>query len=197
MVLAKDLDDVLTGQFNDGACSSVCCKLDCCLYCLCPALAICYQRKRILNITGEPYICCGGTFPFCGFDKPCNEVCLIGEVLCCSLSASAANRFYVQTRFNKKNTGCDDCLRIFHCCLTIECAIARCCCNVAKEKEYLCKAGAVTHPCGHCQQEQELKSIQRTPYTAPPVAVIGLLPKHFSNAGIQLAEAPRQLLIPH
>lgn len=197
MVLPKDVDDVLTGEFTNDACSSSCCKLDCCFYVCCPAIAVCQQRKRILEISGEPYICCGGTFPFCGFDKPANDICLIGEVYCCLAPAGAANRFYFQTRFNKKNTGCDDFLRICHCCLTIECAIARFCCDIPKEKEYLCKAGACTHPCGHCQQAEELKSIRNTPYTAPPVAVIGLLPNHFSNAGVHLAEAPRQMLIPH
>lgn len=196
MVLPQDIDDVLTGEFEKGACASSCCTLGCWgMLCFQPCV-IAFQRQRILSITGEPYICFGGTWPFCGFDQPTNEFCLVLEVVCCAAKAQAANRFYVQTRFNKKNTGCDNCLRIFHCCPTIECAVARLCCDIPKEKEYLYKAGYVTHPCGHCQQEVELDRLRTVPYSAPPVAVIEKLPEHFSKAGVHLAEAPRQMLIP-
>jgi len=196
MVLSERVDSVLTGEFETDACKSTCCTLGCIgFFCFQPCV-IAFQRQRILSITGEPYICCGGTWPFCGFDEPTHELCIIGEVLWFPCRAAAANRFLVQTRFNRRNTGCDNCLRIFHCIPTIECAIARCCCNVSKEKEYLYKAGYVSHPCGHCQQEMELNRIRNMPYSAPPVPVIEILPEHFSKAGVHLADAPRQMLIP-
>jgi hypothetical protein len=196
MVLSQEIDDALTGEFATDACGASCCTMACCIHACCPIFAIVSQRKRILSITGEPYVCCGGTWPFCGFDKPANDACLFVEGCCLPVKADAANRFYVQTRFNRKNTGCDNCLRIFHCIPTIECAIARLCCDIPKEKEYLYKAGLVGHPCGHCQQAKELDLIANAPYTSPPIAMIEILPTHFSNAGVHLAEAPRQMLIP-
>lgn len=118
------------------------------------------------------------------------------------MTAIAANRFYVQTRFNKRNTGLDDCLRIFHCCIHIEFAIClKPICGCTREQESLCKAGAVPCICHHCQNAIEIEGMEFPSrgdpligggYKVPPTAVIEELPDHFANVGIRLAVAPIQ-----
>ena len=45
----------------------------------------------------------------------------------------------------------------------------------------------------HCQQAQELDYIMDNyQYICPPPSVIALLPTHFANHGVHLAEAPTQ-----
>eukprot|EP00392_Amoebophrya_sp_AT5.2_P006161 g6171.t1 len=87
-----------------------------------PCVAVYTQRKELLQVTGEPYVCCGGMFP-CGPCKdPQDESCLFCESSkylpemppqkcrfaplqfceagCCPYCGIVGNRYLVQTRFS-------------------------------------------------------------------------------------------------
>jgi hypothetical protein len=158
------------------------------------ACAIHGQRRDLLAATGEPYVMCAGTFPCCGFDKPCPECCLWTEACCCAGNAMAGNRFMTQTRFNLKNSGCDSCLRVCHICTSIECCVARICCDCSKETENLCKAGSCVCPCTHCQNAVEINQRRKKgQYKGPPAAMVDALPEHFDIRGISHVSAPVQM----
>merc|ERR1719476_546351 len=75
------------------------------------------QRAQILDTIHEPYVCCGGMFPCCCLAEPQDRCCIALEACCCPSLAVAANRFLIQTRFDRKNTECDDCI-LWLACLT-------------------------------------------------------------------------------
>mmetsp|Transcript_103512 Transcript_103512/g.163448 ORF Transcript_103512/g.163448 Transcript_103512/m.163448 type:complete len:205 (+) Transcript_103512:67-681(+) len=94
-----------------------------CAYgCCCPWCFTYQQRKELLELTGEPYVCCGGICSACScipfLSEPQNENCLIPEVCCCLGMAVSGNRFMLQTRFLKMNDPCDDCIMCCSACLS-------------------------------------------------------------------------------
>ena len=194
MPLPGAINRHLTGEFASGLCGSACSDCYSCLYfCYCGPCAVYTQRQRILEITGEPYIMCGGLWPCCGFQHPAPKACLAVEVVCCIGHAVAANRFLVQTRFNKKNTGCEDCLRIFNICVSCDFFLLRLCGLCSKEEEMLVKASICIPVCAHCQNDDVISQMAKNrSYIAPKQEVIGELPKHFERAGIRVEAAPVQ-----
>mmetsp|Transcript_32536 Transcript_32536/g.87271 ORF Transcript_32536/g.87271 Transcript_32536/m.87271 type:complete len:196 (-) Transcript_32536:66-653(-) len=78
--------------------------------CCCPVCFAYSQRKEILEVTGEDYICCGGMYPCGMLGEPCNENLLFVEVCCCTGCAVGGNRWMLQSRFLKQNDACDDCI---------------------------------------------------------------------------------------
>lgn len=130
MELKKDL----TGEWEVGLLETpmkhpgICCPVAICFPCGASYFA-CQQRKKILELTGEPYVCCGDGL--CGFFKAEKnpkdvEHEMLAEACCCLLIAVQTNRFYIQTRFNKKDTECDhrlmcieECLWTFACVLRL------------------------------------------------------------------------------
>jgi hypothetical protein len=191
MPLPKDLDRHLTGEFSKGLCASMCYSPQSVLcFCVCPLVALHTQRKRMLRITREPYVCCAGLWPCCGCNKPKSDLCLIGEVCACPGLALAGNRFMVQTRLNKKNTGCDNCLQCFQCCVGLECMIARLCCDCSAEDENLRKSTVCVCTESHCQNDAEIDIMLEKGflYHSPPTGLIQELPAHFSRLALALEQ---------
>ena len=194
MPLPGAINRHLTGSFDHGLCASPCLDpFECCFAFACFPWAVVTQRRRILEITGEPYIMCSGLWPCCGFEKPKPLLCLFVEGLCCPAHALAANRFLIQTRFNKKNTGCENFLRIGNLCVACQCCLPRVfgCCS--KEKEMLMKSATCIPICAHCQNALVISQVSKSrAYIAPKQEVIAELPDHFAQAGIRLEYAPVQ-----
>jgi hypothetical protein len=129
MELKKDL----TGEWEVGLMETpmkypmICCPVFVTFPCCGAAFFACQQRKKILELTGEPYICCGNGL--CGFFKTEKnpkdaEMDMLIESCCCTLMAVQTNRFYIQTRFNKKDTECDERLMCIEECLwTFACVL--------------------------------------------------------------------------
>lgn len=79
--------------------------------CCCPVCFVYQQRKQLLELTNEKYICCGGMYPCGPLGQPCDEMpwlCL--EACCCTGCAVGGNRWMLQSRFLKQNDACDDCI---------------------------------------------------------------------------------------
>ena len=185
MPLPTDLNRHLTGEFAHDQCSSLCQHpASCCIYFCFPSCAIYDQRSQILRITGEPYVCCGGAWPFCGCDQPRASKCLVCESFCCGGMALAANRFLVQTRFNKKNTTMDKLFSVFHICISLDCVVGRVCCECSKERENLCKSVQCACATSHCQIAAELEAMKKAGYvyTGPKSGIRDELPVHFLAA---------------
>ena len=197
MPLSEKLNNQLTGDFKHGqccACTTVPIKFIWCI--ICPGCAAAHQRFQILRMTREPYVCCGGLIPVCGLDKPRSESCVFLECIICCPETFAANRFLVQTRFNKRNSGCWDFSgTICHTCVSVQCEIARLCCDIPQEREELAKARSCCCPCGYCQNSIELDMIEarKKRYSGPPPAMIQSLPRHFANIGITGPGTPVQV----
>ncbi len=100
----------------------------------------------------------------------------------------------VQTRFNKRNSGLDNLLKIFHCFVGAGAHVGRLCGTCSPEQENVCKAACCVCPTTYCQDAAEIESMkeQGIGYHAPPVGVIAELPVHFENAGLRLMTAPKQ-----
>ena len=112
------------------------------------------------------------------------------ECLFCCPHMISANRFLVQTRFNKRNSGCwDFCGKCGHVFPAIACEVARLCSDVPREREELAMAASCCCPCNYCQNAIELDIIEskKKKYTGPPQAMILALPQHFAN--IRIASA--------
>jgi hypothetical protein len=194
MPLPNDIDRHLTQDFRHNECMSACLNpVDCCFNINCAPCSIYTQRRRILDITGEPYIMCGGTCPCCGFEKPRPVCCLVWEAFCCTGAALAGNRFLVQTRFNRRNTSIQNCLSIFHVCVSLEFMCLRLCFDCSKERENLYKAGCCVGCCSHCQNVEAIDDFQKSGYIAPLPGLIRELPEHFGQVGFTLADAPAQV----
>jgi len=196
MVLPDDINRHLEGEFKHGPCGSCChAPCSCCLFCIFPQCAVCIQRQRILAVTGEPYVCCGGLVPCCGCDSECPKCCICCEAFLCTNTAVAANHFYVQTRFGLKNNGCDGCLQCFNCCVSVPVCCCRVCCDVSKETENLLKASLCVCPVTHCMNAVEIREYElgHKQYAGPPAAVVMELPRLFAKVGVRVADAPVQM----
>lgn len=136
------------------------------------------QRLQILEVTGEPYVCCGGMIPCCCLGEPQDKCCVALEACCCPSLAVAGNRFLIQTRFDRHNTACDDCLLWFTCLCSWAVCIAECAgCDVPEgiENAVDCLKIAVDG-CMLAQQQVEIDFVQKMGYTGPNPAIMGLLP---------------------
>lgn len=198
MVLPDDIDRHLEGEFLHSECTSCClAPLSCAFCCLFPPWGVCIQRQRILHITGEPYICCGGLTACCGCDFKCPKICALFEAMFCMSFAMAANHFYVQTRFGLKNTRTDRCLQCQHCFVSVPLSCCRACCEVSKESENLLKSAICAVPLTHCMNAVELReyTLGHKHYTGPPAGIVGELPRLFERVGVvsKIATAPVQM----
>ena len=104
LVYAKNL----TENWQIGLFNTACYNPKTCLYsCFCPSCKAYSQRKELLELTREPYVFAGGMCASsccCGCNKPCNQMWLCCEAICCVPFAISGNRFIIQTRFNRRNT---------------------------------------------------------------------------------------------
>lgn len=210
MPLPNRLNSVLTGEFKHGLIGSMCAYPgECCFFTFCAPCAIWQQRKRIMHVAGEPYLCCAG---LCCFRTACcPKCCLYIETLACPCLAHASNRFLVQTRFNKKNSTLENILRPFNCFIdVINCTTSLYCwmaypsslCPYATdhpdaklcstETAQLCKATCCIPVCTHCQNVEAISEAEEAVFKGPPRAIVDAIPEHFSRVESNLAKAPAQ-----
>lgn len=186
MPVKKEAAQALTGQWSIGLFESPCknpgcfCAGYCCLCC-----AAYKQREELLEITGEPYVCCAGMLPCGPLGKPQDKNCLICESFCCPGMATAGNRFMVQTRFDKMNTPCDDYIIIFTCIFSWAVCIGRMILGdmIPEELEHAADCLVmIVNGCMHAQQDYEIKEIKKSGYSGPPAAVLEALAQTQPNA---------------
>jgi len=151
------------------------------------------QRLKILDVIGEPYVCCGGMFPCGPLGEPQDRTCVWAEACCCPGLALGANRFLIQTRFDRENTPCDDCI-LWTICLAqwavciLECAGV----DVPDEIENLvdCMRMAV-NGCMLAQQQVEIELVEQTGYNGANPAIMGALPP-FQQQLLSSGKPPQQ-----
>lgn len=178
MPVKKEAAQALTGQWKIGMFEAPCkAPVPFCFGCLCTCCAAQSQREKLLNYTGEPYICCAGLFPCGPLGQPQDRGCLWLEACCCPGMALSGNRFMIQTRFDRMNTACDDCIITFTCIFVWAIMILRCFIDIPDELENLADCLIMTvNGCMHSQQHIELEEITKAPYGGPSPGVLGMLP---------------------
>eukprot|EP00746_Dinoflagellata_sp_MGD_P009222 gnl/MRDRNA2_/MRDRNA2_118649_c0_seq1.p1 gnl/MRDRNA2_/MRDRNA2_118649_c0~~gnl/MRDRNA2_/MRDRNA2_118649_c0_seq1.p1 ORF type:complete len:177 (+),score=14.09 gnl/MRDRNA2_/MRDRNA2_118649_c0_seq1:2-532(+) len=155
------------------------------------------QRKQLMEVTGEPYICFGGMGPGCPCCPTEQEVpCLCIESFCFPQIALSANRYIIQTRFGLQDTQCDECLFTLTSCLACCANCAQCLrclrdcfgfdipgglddCLIDHADEITQCANVVilsVSCCMFAQQEAEIAEIRASGYNRPSEALISLLP---------------------
>mmetsp|Transcript_6370 Transcript_6370/g.13920 ORF Transcript_6370/g.13920 Transcript_6370/m.13920 type:complete len:202 (-) Transcript_6370:159-764(-) len=160
-----------------------------CCGAFCPWCTACRQREEILELIGEPYVCCGGGCPCCGLNKPCPDgmdtCCLVAEVICCPIIAVTTNRYYIQTRFGRENSACDDYIitytAVLQCISCILSCVAACCFPELRDVAELVAfcadlAQCCCLGCMYAQQDTELDYVSQFPYNGPPGHIRHLLP---------------------
>lgn len=91
--------------------------------------------------------------------------------------ALSGNRFFIQTRFDKENTPCDDFIITFSCLFYYAVHCAQCFCDVPDELEMLADCIVMTvDGCMHAQQHLELQEIKKNAYSGPSPAILASLP---------------------
>jgi len=138
-------------------------------YCCCCCMAG-QQRLKILDVIGEPYVCCGGAFPCGPLGEPQDRNCVWAEAFCCNGCAISGNRFLIQTRFDRQNTFCDDCL-LWSVCLAqwSVCILQMVGVEVPEEIENLVDCIAeIVSGCMLAQQEVEIEFVKKQGYAGCP-----------------------------
>uniref|UniRef100_A0A7S1A1W9 Uncharacterized protein n=1 Tax=Noctiluca scintillans TaxID=2966 RepID=A0A7S1A1W9_NOCSC len=178
-IKATEITDKLNGEWQVQL-FETCFKapIPFCFGCLCPCCMVCLQRKEILEIVGEPYVCCGGMFPCGPLGSPQNENCLYLEGCCCTGCAISANRYIIQTRFNKRNTACDDCILWAVCIANLLVCIGQFVCEDMPEglEECVDCATMIVDGCMLAQHDVELKHIKSNGYQGPASNLVAALP---------------------
>ncbi|CAJ1457207.1 unnamed protein product [Effrenium voratum] len=145
--------------------------------CCCICCATYQQRTELLDLTGEPYVCCAGLCPCCGLEQPQDRSCLCIEVCCCPGLAMSANRFMVQTRFDKENTPCDDCIITGTCLFVCALDIVRCFIDIPRELDFIADCLVMTvQGCMHAQQQIEIDEVKRNGYQGMSPQIMHVLP---------------------
>lgn len=198
MRVKEDLNGVLRGTWQAELSAAPCQDpLACCCGFWCPCPAAHHQRNKILDLTGEPYVCCGGGCVCC--EAPCEsrEPWLCLETCCCTSPAILANRFMIQTRFDIQNDPCDETILSITACINMLAACAEICMDreSAQHLEHLVHLiNACVCSCMIAQQEIQLRAteqaFQAQPYTGPPEYVFVVLPPVQQNM-VQAAQALR------
>ena len=159
----------------------------CCYSCWCTPCKSYSQRKELLELTREQYVCAGGMLPCGCCSEPCSERWLLCEVIFCPHFAVLVNRFIIQTRFAIRNTCCDD--------LIILCATFGACCSLASAKEHekgdQCSGALVcaVSGCMLTQQDEEIKHLKSLAYAGIPAYILQMLPPAVQQV---VAKAPAQ-----
>mmetsp|Transcript_8746 Transcript_8746/g.18551 ORF Transcript_8746/g.18551 Transcript_8746/m.18551 type:complete len:231 (-) Transcript_8746:32-724(-) len=182
---------------------------------ICCCIGAAKQRHELLELTGEPYVCCAGLCQLGPFGDPLPEIpCLCLEVFLCPQMAVSANRFFTQSRFGLMNTPADNALVEAANCLA---AVANCavcfmelkgCCQqcfqidldgpcldiqlpvreliLLADFAYLCLNG-----CMYAQQQAEIDAMQSRGYGGAPQALLAVLPQKM-QALMANARPPQQ-----
>eukprot|EP00429_Kryptoperidinium_foliaceum_P041917 CAMPEP_0176111074 /NCGR_PEP_ID=MMETSP0120_2-20121206/55776_1 /TAXON_ID=160619 /ORGANISM="Kryptoperidinium foliaceum, Strain CCMP 1326" /LENGTH=195 /DNA_ID=CAMNT_0017445285 /DNA_START=94 /DNA_END=678 /DNA_ORIENTATION=- len=180
MPIKAEVVQNLTGHWKVGLFEAPCSSpLQFCYGCFCTCCAVYQQRMTLLDITGEPYVCCAGLCPCGPLGEPQDRNCMILEACCCTSLALSGNRFMVQTRFNKENTACDDCILWTVCLIDCFVTIASCFIEIPEEIRILVDCmNMITIGCMHAQQAVEIDEIKKTGYQGPTAVVVAVLPPH-------------------
>lgn len=167
------------GQWITSFFQTQCEQPSACLYgAACPCCAVYQQRVRLLEITGEPYICFGGLFPVGPLRNPQGRSWLAIEVAFCPCWALSSNRYIVQTRFDKANTLCDSTLLAAtgpcKCCA--DAARSVFCKDTPELGDCTCFAIVPLAGCMHAQQQVEIDEIKQHGYFGPADTIFEVLP---------------------
>lgn len=212
--LRKQITQRLSGKWKSGLFFAPCslpCGPCCFVYgCCCMPIAAMHQRAQVLEVTGEEYHCFGGLFPTLtrtmrlqGKDRD-PACCLCVEGVCCPGLSIYANRFLVQTRFNKESecidstldTGsaaCSCCACCTGYCLLCGAKTMDLCCsvllgggnmeNVHLNNDHFKEIGSCFHGfaccvggCMQAQHQLEVDELRRQGYKGPTQAVMEALP---------------------
>mmetsp|Transcript_13339 Transcript_13339/g.30420 ORF Transcript_13339/g.30420 Transcript_13339/m.30420 type:complete len:204 (+) Transcript_13339:91-702(+) len=179
MPVKVEVSQQLTGHWKVGLFETPCkapvpfllgCCCSCCFYAA-------QQRHQILDITGEQYVCCGGMCPCGPLGEPQARECAYLEGCCCNGLAVAGNRFMMQTRFDKMNTACDDCILWFTCLASWVVCILQCFIEVPDEITFMVDCLVMTvNGCMLAQHAVEIEEIKKNGYAGPPSSIVGMLP---------------------
>lgn len=195
MPIKQEVVDNLSGHWQIGLFESpVKAPISFCYGFCCPCCMTCQQRLEILDVIGEPYVCCGGLFPCGPLGEPQDRNCIFLETCCCPGLALSGNRFLIQTRFDRENTCCDDCL-LWAVCLAqwIVCILNCVGVDVPDAIENLVDCAAMTvQGCMLAQQQYELQHVQKTGYGGPNQAVMGAM-SPYQQQLMQQAKPPQQM----
>lgn len=169
MPVKQEIAEQLTGTWQIGLFEAPCKAPVQCLYgCLCTCCSAAQQRNEILDLIGEPYICCGGMFPCGPLGQPQDRSCAWVEACCCTGLAVGANRFYIQTRFDRMNTACDDCILWTTCIVSWVVCLLQIIMDVPQEIESCvdCMIMSVDG-CMLAQQKVEIDYVKKNGYRIP------------------------------
>lgn len=142
--------------------------------CLC--CAVYRQRKELLEITGEPYICFGGLCPLGPLRNPQGPSWLAIESCLCPCWSLAANRYIIQTRFNKADTLADKWLLTFTCLCTTLVGFVQYIKEVPALDNCVCCAISAVSGCMYAQQQAEIAGIKQKGYYGPTDSIYDVLP---------------------
>lgn len=181
MPLKMEVAEQLTGEWAVGLFEApVKVPLSFCYGCICPCCMAAQQRLKILNIIGESYVCCGGMFPCGPLGQEMDENCAWVEACCCTGCAISGNRFLIQTRLDRQNTPCDDCL-LWVTCLApyVICCLECIDIDVPEGIENAVDClQMIVAGCMLAQQQKEIDIVEKEGFSGPSAAIVGMLPPH-------------------
>ena len=167
--------------------------------CFCTPCMAYTQRKDLLQMTREPYVCAGGMFPCGPCAKPCSDKWLFVEVCCCPQFAVSGNRFMIQTRYDRRNTYCDDFIIIF----TVVTACLAACFSIltsGKKAEGFENFAEIlvcsVNGCMLTQQDVEIRYLKTIAYNGAPAFIIQILPPEVQKVVIVRAPDQQQMTAP-
>lgn len=185
MPVKENVNKVLTGVWKVGLCETpVKEPVTWCYGFCCPCCFAYGQRKKILSITNEPYICCAGQCPCCSQKCDSDSPWLCLETCCCTNMAILGNRFMLQTRFNIQNDPCDETILSIVAVINLLAFIISICDDSGNTAD-ACDGcadcvDAVVCSCILTQQDIQIKAIEEelrtTPYAGIPQDVMFALP---------------------
>jgi len=189
-----EVSKLLTQNWQIGLFSTCMTEPKTCLYsCFCTPCMAYSQRKQLLELTREPYVFAGGMLGCSCCNKPCSPWWLCVESTCCLQFAISGNRFIIQTRFDRRNTFCDDLIILFTAitacvgmCLTI-CTSGQKFDGIENFVEILV---CLVNGCMLTQQDVEIKYLKTIGYNGAPTYILQLLPPDVQT--VVVVRAPEQ-----
>lgn len=189
MPVNEKLSQYLTGKWQIGLWEApVQAPIHFAYGCLCGCCMAATQRLDILEVIGEPYVCCGGMFPCGPLADECDLSWVWLEACCFPCCAITGNRFLIQTRFNRQNTKCDEMLLWCACCFRYSLCCFQCCCaDLPEDMECFSDVlQMVVEGCMLAQQAVELKFVTKNGFHKPSPEMIAMMPpgqQRMINAG--------------
>jgi len=177
MPIKQEVSQNLTGTWKIGLFEApVKAPLQFCYGCCCTCCMAAQQRLEILDFVGEPYVCCAGLFPCGPLKDPQDRNCVWAEACCCTGCAVSGNRFMIQTRFDRQNTACDDCILWTVCLVQWVVCILRCVMEVPDEVENAVDLMVmVVNGCMLAQHQKEIEYVKTVGYQMPNQNIVACL----------------------